>query len=284
MKTCRDLLLSAVGLLCDADLAAAMQVGAAHPWQTTFQEAASPMMIGITVMHQHLMLVACVIAALVGILLFYTAFRFRSKRNPIASKTTHHVWLEVIWTLIPALIVTVIAIPSLKLLYKAERIPPADITLKVIGNQWYWSYEYPDHNIAFDSYMLEDHQLKPGDRRLLEVDQRVFVPVGTTVKVLITARDVLHSFAVPALGLKKDAVPGRLNESWFHIFKEGVYYGQCSELCGAKHGFMPIVIEAVSKERYNQWLKEKGGHLAVHSEKPSGKTPIPHNEKHQKKV
>jgi cytochrome c oxidase subunit 2 len=151
----------------------------------------------------------------------------------------------------------VIAFPSFKLLYMMDVTPKCDLTIKAIGNQWYWAYEYPDHNIHFDSNIVPDIQLKPGQLRLLEVDNRVIVPVNTNIRLITTSSDVLHSWAVPAFGVKRDSVPGRLNETWFHVKKEGVYYGQCSELCGVKHGFMPIVVEAVSKAKFDQWVASK---------------------------
>lgn len=231
------------------------------PWQMTFQPAASPLMEGITSMHNLLLVIISLIAGVVGILLVYVIVKFRAKKNPIPSQTTHHVLLEIFWTLIPVCILVVIGIPSLKLMFTLDQPQDADLTIKAIGHQWYWSYEYPDSDPAksfsFDSYLIEDKDLKPDQLRLLEVDKQVVVPINTTVRVLVTSNDVLHSFAVPSLGIKKDGVPGRLNETWFRISKLGVYYGQCSELCGAKHGFMPIAIEVVSQEDYSNWHKSK---------------------------
>lgn len=231
------------------------------PWQMTFQEAASPLMQGITSMHNLLLVVISCIAIVVAALLIYVIVKFRAKNNPIPSKTTHHVLLEIVWTIIPVFILIIIGIPSLKLMFTLDQPQDAALTIKAIGHQWYWSYEYPDSDptkaFSFDSYMIEDKDLKPGQLRLLEVDKRVVVPVNTTVRVLVTSNDVLHSFAVPSLGIKKDGVPGRLNETWFRISKPGVYYGQCSELCGTKHGFMPIAIEVVSQEDYSKWHKSQ---------------------------
>ncbi|NBT85976.1 MAG: cytochrome c oxidase subunit II [Alphaproteobacteria bacterium] len=233
-----------------------------EPWQMTFQPAASPMMEGIVSMHHLLLTIISAIACFVVLLLGYVIYRFRAKKNLIPSKTSHHVVLEIIWTLVPVIILVIIGIPSIKLLFALDKPQDAQMTIKVIGRQWYWSYEYPTNDpakpITFDSYMVEEKDLKPGMHRLLEVDNRVIVPVDTTVRILVTSSDVLHSFAVPSLGIKKDAVPGRINETWFRIAKEGVYYGQCSELCGVRHGFMPIAIHVVSKEQYDEWLKSKG--------------------------
>lgn len=233
---------------------------APKPWQIGFQSAASPIMEKIVDMYTLLQVIITLVAILVVGLLGYVIFRFRASKNPVPSQASHNTVLEVVWTLLPVLVLVMIGIPSLKLMYFAETIKEADVTLKVIGNQWYWKYEYPDHKIEFDSTIVADNDLKPGMLRLLSVDKPVVVPVGAVVKVLVTASDVLHSFAVPSLGVKRDAVPGRINETWFQIHKEGTYYGQCSELCGKLHGFMPIEIKAVSKPEYDQWVdshKEK---------------------------
>jgi cytochrome c oxidase subunit 2 len=219
-------------------------------------------MEGIDTMHSLLMVVAVCIATFVSLILFYILVRFRESRNPVPSRVSHNVLLEVVWTLVPVIILIIIGIPSMKLLFELDKPQNPDITIKAVGHQWYWSYEYPSQTgkgFAFDSYMIEDKDLKPGQPRLLEVDNRVVVPINATVRILVTSTDVLHSFAVPSLGIKRDAVPGRINETWFRIAREGVYYGQCSELCGVKHGFMPIAIEVVSEEKYKAWLVQKGG-------------------------
>jgi len=231
--------------------------GQPKPWQMNFQEAATPMMAGIAHMHDFLLIVITIIAIIVGCLLTYVLWRYRASNNPIPSTTTHHTMLEIAWTFIPVIVVAMIMVPSIKLLYEMEKPHDPDMTVKVIGKQWYWTYEYPfkeGKTISFDSRLIDDKDLKPNQLRLLEVDNRMVVPVGTTVQLIITAGDVLHSFAVPSLGIKKDAVPGRINETWFRIDKEGVYYGQCSELCGVNHGFMPIAVQAVSKDEYTLWL------------------------------
>lgn len=228
-----------------------------QPWQIGFQSAASPIMEGITEMHHLLMIIITCIAIFVTVLLGYVLFRFSASRNPVPSQISHNTLLEVVWTLLPVLILVIIGIPSLKLMFFASKIENADMTIKAIGRQWYWSYEYPEQKFQFDSLMIEEKDLKPGQLRLLDVDNPIVVPVGKTVRVIVTSDDVLHSFAVPALGVKKDAVPGRLNETWFRIEKEGTYYGQCSELCGVKHGFMPIAVKVVSQEQYDEWLNSK---------------------------
>lgn len=224
------------------------------PWQMTFQEAVTP--VAQQIHHLHTMLVYLIsgIALVVLLLLIYVVIRFRAKKNPIPSKTTHNAFIEIIWTLIPAGILLGMAFPSFKLLYFMDRTHNPEMTLKVTGHQWYWSYEYPESKIAFDSYMIQDADLKPGQNRLLEVDHEIVVPINTNIRVLLTSADVLHSWAMPALGIKQDTIPGRLRETWMRILKEGIYHGQCSELCGVNHAFMPIKIRAVSKEDYEQWL------------------------------
>lgn len=238
-------------------LSKAACAGAPQPWQIGFQPAASPIMEGIAGMHDMLLTIIACVAILVTLLLAYVLYRFRASRNPVPSQTSHNTLLEVVWTLLPVLTLVVIGIPSLKLMFFASKIEDADLTVKAIGRQWYWAYEYPEQEIQFDSMMIEDKDLKPGQLRLLEVDNPIVVPAGKTVRVIVTSDDVLHSFAVPALGIKKDAVPGRLNETWFRVEKEGTYYGQCSELCGVRHGFMPIAVKVVSDKEYDEWLNSK---------------------------
>ena len=229
-----------------------------YDWQVNFQEAASPIMLELQSLHNFLLIIIAAIVIFVSSLLIYVMIRFSAKRNPIPAKFTHNIAVEIVWTVIPVIILVIIAIPSFKVLKNTEHIPTPDLTIKVVGSQWYWSYSYPDHgNIEFDSNVIQDKDLKPGQLRLLEVDNRIIVPEGAVVKFLITASDVMHSFAVPSLGIKTDAIPGRVNHTWTKIDKKGVYYGQCSELCGVNHGFMPIAIEVVSKEEFDTWVKSK---------------------------
>jgi cytochrome c oxidase subunit 2 len=226
-------------------------------WQMGFNESVTTVMNDIVHLHDRILLpIIVAISVFVLFLLLYSIFKFRASKNPIPSKTSHNTFIEVMWTVIPCLILIVIAVPSFRLLYKQDIIPKADVTIKAIGYQWYWGYEYPDQNIAFDANMIETKNLKPNQPRLLETDNHVVVPVNKVVKVLITANDVLHAWAVPSFGVKRDAVPGRINETWFKAEKEGVYYGQCSELCGSRHAFMPITVRVVSDKQYNEWLKE----------------------------
>jgi cytochrome c oxidase subunit 2 len=229
-----------------------------NPWQIGFQEAASPVMRQMYEFHGMLLVIITVITIFVTFLLAYICVRFYRKVNKTPSKVSHNTLIEIVWTVIPILILIVIAIPSLRLLYKSDVVPEAEMTLKAIGYQWYWGYQYPDHgDIAFDSYMIPDDEIdvSKGQVRLLEVDNRIVLPIDTVIRIQLTAADVIHAFAIPAFGLKVDAVPGRLNEAWVKIEKPGVYRGQCSELCGIGHGFMPIVIEAVSKEEFAAWVE-----------------------------
>lgn len=243
-----------------------------RPWQLGFQESASTVMDKITSLHNLLLIVTLAIAALVAFLLLFAMYRFRSKRNPIPSTTSHNTMLEIIWTLVPVIILGIIAVPSFKLLRFADKTKKAELTLKVIGHQWFWEYDYPEHQINFNSYIVPFEQLKPTDLRLLEVDQKVILPVDTNIRILVTAADVIHSWAVPAYGIKQDAIPGRLREIWVRIHKLGPVYGQCSELCGQGHGFMPITVEAVTKVEFLKWLQS---HKAKPEQKPAAPSSQP---------
>ncbi len=231
--------------------------GQAGPWQMGFQTPATPVMARIVEFNNLLLVIIVAIVCFTTALLLYTLWRFSAKRNPQPSRVTHNTVIEVLWTAAPIVILVVIAIPSFKLLYFMDRAQDAEMTIKAIGYQWYWSYEYPDHgNFTFDALMLGDDELGEGQPRLLATDNAVVVPVDTTIRILTTADDVIHAWAVPAFGVKIDATPGRLNEAWFRVESEGVYYGQCSELCGAYHGFMPIAVEVVSKEAFAEWVEK----------------------------
>ena len=251
--------LTALAALAAAGWSAGAFAAQPEPWQTGFQPAASAVMEAVRDFYDLLFVIIVAIAAFVLALLVYVMVRFNAKRNPVPSKTSHNTFLEMAWTAIPIIILAVIAIPSFRLLYFQKTVSEAEMemTVKVIGYQWYWSYEYPDHgDIAFDSFIVEDEDLEPGQLRLLEVDNRLVVPVDTNIRLLVTADDVLHSWAVPAFGIKIDAVPGRLNETWMRVEREGVYYGQCSELCGVRHGYMPVTVEAVSKDAFASWVEK----------------------------
>lgn len=230
---------------------------APEPWQLGLQPAHSPIMEKVASFHSLLLWIIGLICVFVLALLVYVCVRFREDRNPVPSKRTHNTLLEVVWTAVPVLILVIMAVPSFKLLYFQEVQPQTEMTIKAIGRQWYWSYEYPDHgNFTFDATMIPDEDIQPGQLRLLETDNRVVVPAGVNVRVLVTASDVLHSWAMPSLGVKVDAVPGRLNELWINIKEPGTYYGQCSELCGVYHGFMPITIEAMPQEQFDAWAAQ----------------------------
>jgi len=225
------------------------------PWQLGFQEAHSPIMEQMTAFHNFLLWIIFAISIFVLVLLLYVIVRFREKKNPNPSQVTHNTTIEVLWTVVPVVILFVIGFYSLPLLYATDDTADADITVKVIGRQWYWSYEYPDNgDFTFDAFMVPEDELKPGQPRLLATYEDLVLPVGKKVRVLVTSSDVLHAFAMPSLGSKVDAVPGRTNETWFQINEPGMYYGQCSELCGAGHAFMPLAIRAVSEAEFNAWV------------------------------
>lgn len=248
----------AAGLLAGFSAVAEAGLGQPSKWQHDFQEAATPIMETIHSFHLFLTILAFVIALFVLILLIYVCLRFNERANPVPSKTTHHTLLEVAWTVVPALILIAIAVPSFRLLFDQLTIPTPDITVKATGTaQWSWTYNYPDHGgFQFDSNMIEDKDLKPGQLRLLEVDNEMVVPVNKIVRMQVTAEGIIHAFAMPSFGIKIDAVPGRLNETWFKATKEGKFHGQCSELCGRNHAFMPIVIRVVSEQQFNAWIEE----------------------------
>lgn len=261
------LILSALVATCFAS--GAFADGFPVPWQIDFQEAVTPLMRQMVDFHNMMLYVVFGISGFVLFLLLLTCWKFRAGKNPIPSKTTHNTLIEIIWTAVPVIILLVIAVPSFKLLYNTDVDQEMDMTLKVTGYQWYWGYEYPDEgDLSFMSYMIPDDQIQEGQFRLLEVDNRIVVPTNTNIRVIVTGADVIHAFAVPAFGIKTDAIPGRLNETWMRVEKEGVYYGQCSEICGVGHGFMPIAVEAVSPEKYKEWVasaKQKFAALEVHS-------------------
>lgn len=248
-------ILAAAGFLLTSLIGATSYAAEPVPWQMNLQPAATPVMESIIDFHNLLLVITILISIFVLILLIVTMWKFSAKRNPVPSKTTHNTMLEMLWTAVPVIILVIIAVPSFKLLYLSDEIPEKiDLTIKATGNQWYWTYEYPDHGkFSFDSNMIPDDEIKPGQKRLLETDTVVVVPVNQTVRVQVTASDVLHAWAIPAFGVKIDGVPGRLNEVWFKATKEGTYYGQCSELCGVNHGFMPIRVDVVSKEKFDTW-------------------------------
>jgi cytochrome c oxidase subunit II len=230
-------------------------VGQPSPWELGLQDAASPVMADIIWFHDFLLWIITGIAVFVLVLLVVVMVRFNARANPTPSRTTHNSVLEVAWTIVPVVILVAIAIPSFRLLFLELDEPKADLTVKATGKQWYWSYNYPDNgDFEFDSLIVEDKDLKPGQPRLLTVDNEMVVPVNKVVHVLVTGADVIHSFAVPSFGIKIDAVPGRLNDTWFKANSEGLFHGQCSELCGKDHAFMPITVRVVNDAEFAAWV------------------------------
>ena len=233
--------------------------GQATDWQLSFQEAASPLMSELIGLHDFIFWIITFITIFVFVLLAYVCVKFSAKNNKKPSTTTHNSLIEVAWTVIPVIILVVISIPSFKLLYKQNDFSKIDMTIKATGYTWYWGYEYPDHgDFQFDAIMLQEDELEVGQPRLLSTDNALVVPINKNIKMQITSdpAGVIHSWAMPSLGVKMDAIPGRLNETYFRITEPGMYYGQCSELCGPGHGFMPIMIKAVSDDEFSEWVVE----------------------------
>jgi len=256
LKRLTVLAITVVAILTGAEAALA-GLGQPSPWQVGLQQSASPVMDNIIWFHDFLLYIITVIAGFVLVLLVVVMVRFNARANPLPSRTTHNTFIEIAWTLIPIVILMFIAVPSFKLLFLQLNVPAADLTVKATGKQWYWSYSYPDNGqFEFDSLMLKEGERKEGQPRLLAVDNEMVVPVNKTVRVITTGSDVIHSFAVPSFGIKIDAVPGRINETWFTATREGVYYGQCSELCGKDHAFMPIAVHVVSEQAFSAWVEE----------------------------
>ena len=251
---------SAIGatILIGISVISSVKAQVAEDWQLGFQDPATPVMERIVSFNDILFWMCVVISLFVFVLLGIVIFKFNRKANPNPTKRSHNTVLEILWTAIPVVILVAIAIPSLRLLYYQDRAVDAEMTIKAIGHEWYWTYEYPDIGdvVAIDAVMIPEEELEEGQYRLLETDERVIVPVDTTIRMFVTADDVIHAWAVPGFGVKIDGIPGRVNETWFRATKEGVVYGQCSELCGAYHAFMPIAVEVVSKEKYAEWAEK----------------------------
>lgn len=244
--------------------AALAEIGQPSPWQITLQEAASPVMADISVFNTYLTWIIIGITLFVLILLTIVMVRFNARTHPTPSRTTHNALLEVVWTIVPVIILVAIAIPSFRLLFVQLDVPKPDITVKATGKQWYWTYNYPDNgDFEFDSLLVEEKDLKPGQPRLLTVDNEMVVPVNKVVHVLVTGADVIHSFSVPSLGIRIDAIPGRLNDTWFKATVEGRFHGECYELCGKDHSFMPITIRAVSDTEFASWVADAKKKFAV---------------------
>jgi cytochrome c oxidase subunit II len=247
-----------IGALFASAASALAGTGEPSPWALGLQQAASPVMDRITWFHNFLLVVITLVTVFVLALLVIVMVRFNARANPTPSRTTHNALIEVIWTIAPVVILLCIAVPSFRLLFLELDPPKADLTVKATGKQWYWSYNYPDNgNFEFDSLLVEDKDLKPGQPRLLTVDNEMVVPVNKVVHVLVTGADVIHSFAVPSFGIKIDAVPGRLNDTWFTATSEGRFHGQCSELCGKDHAFMPITVRVVNDAEFAAWVEQE---------------------------
>ncbi|MFC0411048.1 cytochrome c oxidase subunit II [Roseomonas elaeocarpi] len=232
-------------------------IGAPHNWGLGLQEAAGPVKEAIHNFNDLVLWIIIAITAFVGILLLWVIWRYNARRNPVPSRTSHHTYLEIAWTVLPVLILLVIAIPSFRLIYYEDRAVEPDMTIAVQGRQWYWHYGYPDNgNFEFDSYPVAEADLKPGQLRNLAVDNPLVVPVGAKVRVLTTGHDVIHSFFVPSLGVQKYSIPGRSMETWFEADREGTFYGQCNQICGTNHWFMPIAVRVVSRPEFDAWVAE----------------------------
>ena len=247
-----------IGVMLGSAATALAAPGQPSSWALGLQEAASPVMADITWFHDFLLVLITVITVFVLALLLIVMIRFNARANPTPSRTTHNALIEVVWTIAPVVILLAIAVPSFRLLFLELDAPKADLTVKATGKQWYWSYNYPDNgNFEFDSILVEDKDLKPDQPRLLTVDNEMVVPVNKVVHVLVTGADVIHSFAVPSFGIKIDAVPGRLNDTWFKATSEGRFHGQCSELCGKDHAFMPITVRVVNDAEFAAWVAQE---------------------------
>jgi cytochrome c oxidase subunit 2 len=261
---------AAAALLSGVSVALA-GMGEPSPWQIGLQDSATPIMSDITWFHNVLLWIIAGISAFVLALLLIIIVRFNARANPTPTRTTHNTFLEVLWTILPVIILACIAVPSFRLLFIQLDVPKPDLTIKATGEQWFWTYVYPDNNIKIDSVMVPDKDLKPGQPRLLTVDNEMVVPVNKVVHVIVTGADVIHSFNVPSFGIRIDAVPGRINETWFKATTEGMFYGQCSELCGKDHSFMPIAVRVVSDADFAAWLTAQA-HPAAENETGSRTT------------
>jgi cytochrome c oxidase subunit II len=263
------LVLAVVGVVAIAAVAGAAEP---KPWEIGFQPPATPVKDRLSAFHDDLLMpIITVITVFVLGLLVYVMWRFNQRRNPVPSRTSHNTVIEMLWTVVPVLILVIIAIPSFKLMYYMDRVPNPEMTIKVTGHQWYWSYEYPDQDgLTFDSNIIPEDQLKPGQKRLLDVDNPLVVPADTTIRVLITGTDVIHSWFVPSFGVQEYAIVGRLNESWMKVEHAGTYYGQCNQICGLNHAFMPIKVEAVSKDAFQHWLVDAKKKFARHDDDGTG--------------
>jgi cytochrome c oxidase subunit II len=265
--TARALLALVLGVIGVLAVAAVAEAAEPKPWELGFQPPATPVKDRLSAFHDELLIIITLITVFVLGLLVYVMWRFNHRRNPVPSRTSHNTVIEMLWTVVPVLILIIIAIPSFKLMYYMDRVPNPEMTIKVTGHQWYWSYEYPDQGgLAFDSNIIPEDQLKPGQKRLLDVDNPLVVPADTIIRVLVTGTDVIHSWFVPSFGVQEYAIVGRLNESWMKIEHPGTYYGQCNQICGLNHAFMPIKVDALSKDAFQQWLGDAKKKFARHDD------------------
>jgi cytochrome c oxidase subunit II len=269
LKRLLAFLFTAVTVLGGAQAALAATTTGPQPWEIGLQPAATPVMADIVRFHDFLLWIIGAVALFVLGLLVIVMIRFNARANPVPSRTTHNTIIEVIWTVVPVLILVTIAVPSFRLLFYQLHIPKADVVVKATGKQWFWTYTYPSDKFEFDSLLVQDKDLKPGQPRLLTVDNEMVVPVNKVVEVQTTGADVIHSWAVPAFGVKIDAIPGRLNKTWFKAERVGIYYGQCSELCGRGHAFMPIVVHVVNENDYTAWVAQAKKKYASFEPAPS---------------
>src|SRR5271169_107821 len=263
--TARAVLALTIGMFGVAAIASVAQAAEPRPWQLGMQPPATEVMDRLSAFHFVLLIIIFAIAIFVLALLVIAMWRFNHQRHPVPTRTSHNTVIEMLWTVVPVVILVGIAIPSFKLMYFMDRVPNPEMTIKVTGHQWYWSYEYPDQGgLAFDSNIIPDDQLKQGQKRLLDVDNPLVVPEDTIIRVLVTGTDVIHSWFIPSFGVQEYAIVGRLNESWMKIEHEGTYYGQCNQICGVNHAFMPIKVEAVSKDAFQHWLGDAKKKFARH--------------------
>ncbi len=255
-------------------------IGVPHEWQLGFPAAYTPLMEKVASLHDLLLVIITLISVFVLALLLYVMWRFHASRSPVATTITHNTVLEIAWTIIPILILVVMAVPSFRLLYYGDKAPDAAMTIKVTGRQWYWDYEYPDQgNFKVESRILAEAdraKQKPAHPRMMAVDEEMVIPVGTTVRIIGTAADSMHGWTVPGFGIKKTVIPGRLNEGWINVSKEGFYFGQCSQICGNNHSYMPIAVRVVSKVDFDKWVaaKKKAAGLAPSTDFASANPPI----------
>ncbi|MBV9859297.1 MAG: cytochrome c oxidase subunit II [Alphaproteobacteria bacterium] len=253
----RALLAAGLTLLGIAAMGGIAWAAQPQPWEIGMQPPATPIKDRIEALHDELLVIISLITLFVLGLLLYVIVKFNHRRHPVPTRTSHNPVVEILWTVIPVLILVLIAIPSFKLMYYMDAVPQADMTIKVTGHQWYWSYAYPDQGgFEINSNIIPDDQLKPGQKRLLDVDNPLVIPVNTTIRVQVTGTDVIHSWFVPSFGVQEYAVIGRLNEAWMRVEHEGMYYGECNQICGINHAFMPISVKVVSPDAFQQWAAE----------------------------